>query len=60
MSIKSVDAELHTREANVREETRALNRGFVSIFFKLTRYYPRGEREETRSYTRECGENNQE
>ena len=47
MSTKRVDAELNTREANV-QETRALNRGFVSILIELTRYYSRGEREENK------------
>ena len=49
MSSKRVDTELNTREANVQEETRALRRGFISIFAELTRSYTRGEH----------GENNQ-
>ena len=46
MSSKREDAELNTREANVREETRVLNRGFVSVCIELTRYYLHGECEE--------------
>ena len=45
MSRKRADAELNTREANVREETRAPNRA-IPIFIELTRYYSHGEREE--------------
>ena len=37
MSIKRADAELNMREANVWEETRVVNRGFISVFFELTR-----------------------
>ena len=37
------DAELNVREANVREETRAPDRGFVSLFIERTRSYTRGE-----------------
>ena len=48
LSSKRTDAELKTREANVREETRPPNRGFVSIFIKLSSYYPCGEREENK------------
>ena len=48
MSGKRADVELNTREANAQEETRAPNRGFVSILIELTRYYPRGEREENK------------
>ena len=48
MSIKRVDEELNTRGADVQEETRAPNRGFVSLFIELTRYYPRGEHEENK------------
>ena len=46
MSSKRVDTELNMREANVQEETRAPNRAFISVIIELTRYYPRGEREE--------------
>ena len=48
MSSKRAEAELNTREANFWEETRAPNRGFVSIFIELTRYYPCNEREENK------------
>ena len=48
MSSKRTDAEFTMREANVREETRVPNKGFVSVFIELTRYYPRGEREENK------------
>ena len=58
MSSKRADTELNMRGANVWEETKALNRGFISAFTELTRYYPHGECEE-RSHTREHGENNQ-
>ena len=43
MSSKRADAELNTREANVWEETRALNRDFMSVFIELSRFYIRGE-----------------
>ena len=43
MSSKRVDAELNTREANVQEETRARNKGFVSIFIMHLRSYTRGK-----------------
>lgn len=46
LSSKKIDTEFNTREANVQEETRAPNRGFVSVFTELTRYYPLGERKE--------------
>ena len=48
MSSKRADAELNTREANAQEETRAPNRGFVSVFIELTGCYLRGECEETK------------
>ena len=43
MSTKRADSELNMREANVWEETRALNRGFVSVFIELSRFYIHGE-----------------
>ena len=46
MSGKREDTELNTREANVWEETKAPNRGFISVFVELSRSYTRGERGE--------------
>ena len=43
MSSKTENAEIKAREANVWEETRALSRGFISIFFELSGYYTDGE-----------------
>ena len=43
MSSKRENEELNMREANVWEETRAPNRGFVSVFIELSRLYIRGE-----------------
>ena len=48
LSRNRVDAELNMREAKVQEETGARNRGFISVFMELTRYYPRGEGEENK------------
>ena len=48
LSSKTVDAELNTKEAIVGEETRAPNRGFVSIFIEISRSYTRGECEENK------------
>ena len=38
----------YEREANVWEETRALNRGFISVFVELSRSYTHGEHEENK------------
>ena len=46
MSRKREDTEMNTREANVWEETRAPNRGLVSLFTERSKSYTRGEREE--------------
>ena len=35
MSSKRVDAELNTREANVREETIALSKGLCTVFIRI-------------------------
>ena len=48
MSNKRADAEWNMREANVQEETIALNGGLVSVIIELIRYYPRGECEENK------------
>ena len=48
LSSKGADAEFSMREANVQEETRAPNRGFVSVFIELIRYYPHGKHEENK------------
>ena len=43
MSSKRADTEMKTREANVWEEIRALNSGFISVFIELSRFYIYGE-----------------
>ena len=45
LSSKRADTELNTRESKVLEEIRVPNRGFLSVFIELTRYYSCGERE---------------
>ena len=42
MSSKRADSEMKMRKANVQEEKRAFNRGFDSVFIKLSRFYIRG------------------
>ena len=37
MSSKRMDVEFYTREANVQEEMRALNKGPFSIFIRIRR-----------------------
>ena len=49
MSRKRADAELNTRGANVREETRGPERAFVSVFFELSRFSICGKRAEEKN-----------
>ena len=39
MSSKRENAELNTREANVQEEAKAQNTGFISVFIELKILY---------------------
>lgn len=45
---RKADAEWNTRKGDACDETGASNRGFVSVFIELMRYYTCGTHEENK------------